>query len=40
MTISLDLGINTGIHKNGINSLLKRLDRQIRFDGDLTGNII
>ena len=40
MTISLDLGINTGIHKNGINSLLERLDGLIRFDGVLSGNVI
>lgn len=40
MTISLDLGINTGMHKNGINSLLERLDGLIRFDGVLSGNVI
>ena len=40
MTISLDLGIDTGIHKNGINSLLERLDGLIRFDGVLSGNVI
>lgn len=40
MTISLDLGINTVTHKNGINSLLERLDGLIRFDGVLSGNVI
>ena len=40
MIISLDLGINIGIHKNGINSLLERLDGLIRFDGVLSGNVI
>ena len=40
MTISLDLGINTETHKNGINSLLERLDGLIRFDGVLSGNVI
>lgn len=40
MTISLDLGINTITHKNGINSLLERLDGLIRFDGVLSGNVI
>ena len=40
MTISLDLGINMGIHKNAINSLLERLDGLIRFDGVLSGNVI
>ena len=40
MTISLDLGINTGMHKNGINSLLERLDGLIRFDGVLSCNVI
>ena len=40
MTISLDLGINTVTHKNGINSLLERLDGIIRFDGVLSGNVI
>ena len=40
MTISLDLGINTEMHKNGINSLLERLDGLIRFDGVLSGNVI
>ena len=40
MTISLDLGINTVMHKNGINSLLERLDGLIRFDGVLSGNVI
>ena len=40
MTISLDLGINTEMHKNGINSLLERLDGLIRFDGVLSCNVI
>lgn len=40
MTISLDLGINIGTHKNAINSLLERLDGLIRFDGVLSGNVI
>ena len=40
MTISLDLGINMGTHKNAINSLLERLDGLIRFDGVLSGNVI
>ena len=40
MTILLDLGINTVTHKNGINSLLERLDGLIRFDGILSGNVI
>ena len=40
MTISLDLGINTEMHKNGINSLLEKLDGLIRFDGVLSGNVI
>lgn len=40
MTISLDLGINIGTHKNAINSLLERLDLLIRFDGVLSGNVI
>ena len=40
MTILLDLGINTVTHKNGINSLLERLDELIRFDGVLSGNVI
>ena len=40
MIISLDLGINTETHKNGINSLLERLDELIRFDGVLSGNVI
>lgn len=40
MTISLDLGINTGTHKNGINSLLERLNGLIQFDGVLSGNVI
>ena len=40
MTISLDLGVNTETHKNGINSLLERLDGLIRFDGVLSCNVI
>lgn len=40
MKILLDLGINMGTHKNAINSLLKRLDGLIRFDGVLSGNVI
>ena len=40
MTILLDLGINMGTHKNGINSLLERLDGLIRFDGVLSCNVI
>lgn len=40
MTISLDLGINIGTHKNAINSLLEKLDGLIRFDGVLSGNVI
>lgn len=40
MTISLDLGINTRTHKNGINSLLERLNGLIQFDGVLSGNVI
>ena len=40
MIISLDLGINTGTHKNAINSLLERLDGLIRFDGVLSCNVL
>ena len=40
MAILLDLGINTEMHKNSINSLLERLDGLIRFDGVLSGNVI